>query len=467
MSRELFNDLVAKLGKAGASDTPIDFKAVLSNLESLGESEREPQVSQSLNELRSVAQSFSGNKKYKEAAAQYYVGGMIARHFFSRDSSAYSPWFSNASNSLVLLAQEYVAWKEIDRAAAAISLASLLGFLGGDWNLQDYYGQFLKNHASEIQRGKTASGSLWVPNYLVTAISQLNPEVLQQADTFASTYLLAEAKTASQYRDGINLVLNLARAKLQGSIKVPTLEVEALLPKDVLFDEKIIIKLVVKHKGEGEARDAQLVFQGPSDVPLIGGIRESKIGTMKEGQAKTIEFQFTLPKTAGVQEKSVEFSGQLSFQDMVGNRRTFVVGPYAVVVRVFRKADQLREELAKVESEIGPGLSQLHNSKSVTSFERQTKSILSFIESIKSETAGAISNGDFVLAQLMIMTLRDVRSHVLDPEVEVLSWFSTFAQQVSRISTELRRVASEQNTTLQMIETQAKKLKQVIENKSI
>ena len=462
MSRELFNDLANKLNQSSAGQANFDLKETITRLSSADSTTKQT----TLSDLRTQAQSYETNKKYKEAAYQFYIGGMIARHFYPSDSKNFTPWFQSTSRCLVGLAQEYLGWKEIDRAAAAISLATLMNFLSDDqWVLPDYYNQFLSNYSSLIQTGKTASGSLWVSNYLVSAVHDLNAEALQQSDSFAQNYLLAEAKTTSQYRDGINLVIDLARKKFSDAIKLPDMKLTAHLPKDILFAEKFKISLELINSGEGEAKNIQIVFNTPTGVTLASGTATNTFGNFPKNTTKKLDYEFICPTGEGNKEKAFDFSGQIQYDDILGNRRSKVIGPYSLIIRAFKKADQLRDELKKVQTLLEQDLSKLNNQKSTKNVTDFISTINGFINGMIKDITAGIDAGAYDSAEIKLNLLKNLSDQLLAPEAIFLTNINEIINKISTSAQESTTIYQDSKKLLEKLNTKTNHLKDVIATK--
>ena len=462
MSRDFLNELANKLSQSSSGQANFDLKETITKLSSADNSIKQA----TLSDLRTQAQNFETNKKYKEAAYQFYIGGMIARHFYPSDSKSFTSWFQSSSRCLVGLAQEYLGWKEIDRAAAAISLATLVNFLADDqWVLPDYYNQFLNSYSSLIQTGKTASGSLWVPNYLISAIHDLNAEALQQSDNFAQNYLLAEAKTTSQYRDGINLAINLARKKISTSIKTPDMKLTAHLPKDVLFAEKFKISVEITNSGEGEAKNTQVVFNTPVGVNLVSGTEESIFGNFSNNTVKKLEYEFVCPASQGINEKLFDFSGQVQYDDILGNRRSKVIGPYSLTIRAFRKADQLRDELKKVQASLEPELTKLNSQRTTANITNLVNTLSNLINGIIKDINTGIDAGSYDSVQVKLDILKSLSSQLLVPESEFIANFTEIMNKITTSAQESQSILQDSKRLLEKLNAKSVHLKEVLTTK--
>ncbi|MFW9928478.1 MAG: hypothetical protein ACFFD1_03720 [Candidatus Thorarchaeota archaeon] len=422
MSRELFNDLASKLGKGATSFQDIDIKNLINQVDSLDKTERQTKLQNLLSEFQTAAENYRSGKKYRESAHVFYLGGMLTRHYFPDNIQNFEPWFQNSVSNLINLAEEYLTWKEIDRAAASISLANLLTFLyDKQWELHDFYSNFLSSNSSMIQQGKTASGSLWVPNFIVSAIKELNSESLQQADQYAQMYLLAEAKTTNLYKEGIIQVFNLARERLSKAVKIPSLKVDSLLPKDLTFGEKFSLKLKIIKEGEGQIKNLSADMTDPKGITRVS-TNQNQISSLERSNQVELSWDYSHPVVKGKEEEILTFQGQVQFDDVLGNRRSFLLGPYSLTIRAFRKSDQLLKQINELHSSIKQQTEKIQIEKPNTALEEHKRDIFKFIENIVTASKNELQKGNFDGTNSLLVLLNNIKEgQLLNSEMNLVN----------------------------------------------
>ncbi|OLS23001.1 MAG: hypothetical protein HeimC3_26980 [Candidatus Heimdallarchaeota archaeon LC_3] len=465
MSKDVINDLVEKMGKSSSSFQDANPKDLISAIETSPSAERTNKLSQILRELQSNAQNYKTNNKFRESAHLFYLGGMLSRHFYPQNTKENNAWFQNSVNNLVALSDEYMTWKEIDRGAAAVALANLLNFFTQDiWELEEYYSNFLSNNSTLIQQGKTASGSMWVPHFVVSAINELSTESLQQADQYAQMYLLAEAKTTSLYRDGIMEILNLAREKLSKSVKIPSLQIDALIPKDTLFGDRFSIQFTISKQGEGQIKNAILNFVTPEGITKVSDDSSDRVQLLEKNDQSVVKFEFSSNKDQSIEEKEFQFSGNVQFDDVLGNRRSFLMGPYSIILRTFRKGDQLREQLKNLESDLLVKLKEFESYQFPGVVDEHKATLKDTIQELLSSTGDYISSDDFEKAMANLSTLSSLNvRNLLDEEKKLLSAIKSSDEAITSFKIEINEFLSKNGEIIQDLLSQVDKLKSTIQ----
>ena len=464
MSKDVINDLVAKMGKSTSSFQDANSKDLIGVIETTPTAERTNKLNQILTELQSNAQNFKTNNKFRESAHLFYLGGMISRHFYPQNMKENKSWFQNSVNNLVALSEEYMTWKEIDRAAAAVSLANILNFYTQDsWELEEYYSNFLSNNSAMIQQGKTASGSMWVPHFVVSAINDLNTESLQQADQYAQMYLLAEAKTTSLYREGIMEILNLAREKLSKSVKIPSLQIDALMPKDILFGENFHVQFTISKQGEGKIKNIILNFTTPEGITKIGDNSSNQLQSLESTDQSVIKFEFSSNKDQIEDEKEFQLSGNVQFDDVLGNRRSFLMGPYSIMIRSFRKGDQLRDQLRSLESILLEKIKELDNFHFSGIVDEHKTALKNTVQELISSAGDNIKSDAFDKAMANISTLSSSNiEKLLEEEKKLLTDIKSSYDIITSFKKEISNQISQNMEILQSLSSEANKLDTLI-----
>ena len=386
---------------SGQKSLKRDYKQIINELKV--ENNPQPRLKEELKILTTEAKNFEEKSKWKEASVVYFEGAMILREFVDKNDNTFKEWVDKSVYGLVSLANEYMAWKEVDRSSAAMAVANLIHFLKGEWSLLPAYNEFNSNFSSLIQTGKTAAQSLWVPYDLVTCISQLNAELLQRAESYAQTSLLTETKITDAFRDVIYTVLADAREAMTSQMKLPVIETTGELPKDIIFSEKFNLSIEVENTGEGIANRVILTINKINGLNIESGSYSTGVESLQPNSKYKFSFTFNCPSGEGEKERKFDIGGKIEYLDILNNRRQNPLGPYSITIRAFKKADELKEALNKLEKSNNDLISKYESIKSsATSSKSFVSSFLEVYNTSKKEIVNYINSGDFNKAESRI-----------------------------------------------------------------
>ena len=421
MSKDFMDELNAKVG--GSKSLKKDYKSIINELNSITD---QNQVNRKLNEELSVysnsAKTLEEKSKWKEAAVLYFEGAMILQEILGSKDNTFLQWVDRSSECLVNLANEYITWKEVDRSSAAIAIANLIHFLKGEWTLLPAYTEFNSKYSSLIQTGKTASQSLWIPYDIVNSIDQINAEFLQRAESYTQTALLTETKITESFRDAIYVVLGNAREAMTSKLKLPNIETTGGLPKDIVFGEKFSLDVELKNIGEGEAKNVTVSINKIEGLNLTNGSYTISFESLNVNNNKKVHLEFVCPSGEGVNERKFDLSGKVDYLDVINNRRQNPIGPYTIIVRTFRKADELKEKLNKVEKAVPDILNKFNAFKSSeTESKLIADAFIQFYNNQKLEITNNISNGEFPKAESAIEILDVVVREIGSNSISLIS----------------------------------------------
>ncbi len=438
MSQDFKDELSARIGAQRSQKK--DYKQIISELQTLGEgNQRQKKLNEELTTFSSEAQALEEKGKWKEAGVLYFEGSMVLKEILGISDSTFQQWVDRSSQCLVNLANEYGTWKEYDRASAAIAVANLIHFLKGEWTLLPAYNDFNQKYSSMIQTGKTAAQSMWIPYDLVNAINQINAEFLQRAESYTQTGLLTETKVTEMFRDAIYTVLADARAAMTSKLKLPNIETTGALPKDIVFGEKFSLEVELKNIGEGDAKNVTVTINKIEGLNLTSGSYTLSFESLNVNKDKKIKIEFVCPSGEGIKERKFDLSGKVEYLDVINNRRQNPIGPYTIIVRAFRKADELKESLSKVENANKDLLTRFNNYKNSEGDLKVTSTAFTtFFATQKSAIEKNISNGNFANAEASIEILDNVIKEVGSKSIELITSFDLIVKNV----TETRNIVS-------------------------
>ena len=431
MSDGFRDELNAKLG--GQRSHKKDYKQIISELQALGEgNQAQKKLNEELATFSNEAKGLEEKTKWKEAAVVYFEGAMILREILGVKDTTFQQWVERSSQCLVNLANEYIAWKEVDRSSAAISVANLIHFLKGEWTLLPAYTDFNQKYSSMIQTGKTASQSMWIPYDLVNAIDQINAEFLQRAESYTQTGLLTEIKVTETFRDAIYTVLADAREAMTSKLKLPNIETTGALPKDIVFGEKFVLEVGLKNIGEGDAKNVTVSVNKNDGLTLTNGSYSLSFESLKVKGDKKVKLEFVCGSSEGIKERKFDLAGKVEYLDAINNRRQNPIGPYTIIVRAFRKADELKESLQKSSKSNAEILDKFNTFKSSDSDVKAVSvAFLDYVTSEKSGIEKSISAGEFVKAETAIETFDKVTKSVGTNTVALLTSFDETSKAIN------------------------------------
>ncbi|MHA2362464.1 MAG: hypothetical protein ACXAC7_00805 [Candidatus Hodarchaeales archaeon] len=448
---ELFEDLRAKIAGEKAT-VEKNFKTIINEIKALG-SEGQKQLTEELTRISTQAQTYESNQKWRETAIIYYKGGMVSQAFSADDHSVAGQWFSKSSEALVKLSQEYMTWNEIDRASAAIAIGSVLFFLIDDWSIKSFYNDFCNKYKSEIQQGKTASQSLWIPYDLVQCVQELNPEFLQRAESYAQASLLTETKISDPFREGIQDAINKAREAMVAQMKVPNIQSSGSLPKDVIFGEEFRISMKITNIGEGEARDVNATIDMPKDFNLLKGSIQEVIGNLNTNKSHEFEIECScLPKEG---ELVVDYSieGKISYLDVLNNRREVPIGPYPLIIRTFRKADELREALKVVEKDNAPAIEELKKLKtSQINSKDLISALLNTYQTLTKEIHEKIDKAEFDQAEARIDLTKLILNSIGSQSAQLIFAHEKTSERINKVKSVSEEIYKDSSEKLKSTE---------------
>ena len=468
MSKDVMDELASKLG--AKSSQQRSYRDIINQLQSSGlnQHQLEKKLNEELSSIASNAESLEKSSKFKDAANLYFEAGIIVKEVLDESSTKHHDWIVKSSNCLVALANEYIAWggQEIDRAAASLSIANLIYFLTGKWELLQAYNEFNAKYKDQIQQGKTAAQSLWVPYDLVTSVTQLNSESLQRAESFAQTALLTQSEPAKTFHDAVQTVLANAREAMVAQMKLPNIESSGSLPKDIVFGEHFFLDMSVENIGEGFANDVKLSITKMDGLNLVNGSYSNFFKELEpNSKGHNFKLEFVVPSGEGEKERLFNIKGNVEYYDVLANKRINPIGPYPIVIRAFKKADELKESLQKVENSNKDLIDKITTfTSSNTTTTTLVNSFKSMFEALKSDTLSYIQKGEYPIAEnrielfkSLLQTLVNPTLGVLEEQANIASSISTTASVKSETDKQIKNALKETESALAAFETKWKK----------
>lgn len=436
------DELAARM--SGGRKEQKNYKQVIEEIQGLGPEHAQRALSEELRERSTGAQALEGSEKWREAAVQYFHAALIAQAFSEPGDEALPQWFAKVSDCLVRLAEEYMTWGEADRGAAAIAVASLMPFLANDWSLKPFYTNFNNNHGGAIQQGKTASHSLWIPYDLANCVNNLDPEALERAESFSQTVLLTISKVVDPFRPAVEQALAKAREDMVAQMKVPNLQPSVSLPRDAVFGESFNLSVDLTNTGEGEAHGVTVEWSMPEGLQVEGGHLSTNLGTLGSNSQISTSLTLLSPSGEGSEEVAYEVTGRVLFLDVLNNQRQFPVGPYTIVVRAFKKEQELREALEETvlnHQEVVGRLTEVTPQLAASS--NVVRGFQELYNTLRSEATSLIDEGKFDHAEARIELFRSFLQLLGQPTTELVLQHEGLANDVTTVQPEVSKGVSE------------------------
>ena len=134
----------------------------------------------------------------------------------------------------------------------------------------------------------------------------------------------------------------------------------------------------------------------PKDIKIISGETKMTFPSLKTGERHEFNYKFVCPTGEGSFETQHEMRINVSYKDLLGNSRSTQLGPFEIIAREFRKADELNIELEKLLTSSDEIISSLKEYPS----NETASSALEFWNGTLNSCKEQISKGEFALAEL-------------------------------------------------------------------
>ncbi|MHA2296275.1 MAG: hypothetical protein ACXAEU_17340 [Candidatus Hodarchaeales archaeon] len=350
-------------------------------------------VNSVLSAIQKYSSQLESRNEFRKASFQYYTGVRIIKEFFE-DKNTENQWLLKVSDLLIKASAEYTTWEDIDGGAACMTMAALLRILAGHWEVPQFMTEFTEKFKDQITQGKYASGMVYIPYDILNSVNDIKAELIQRAESYTETYLFSH-KATQLFRDSVREVLDIARKKMMDKIKLPRIQATANFPPDIIFGEEFTTKVVIANEGEGEAKTVTCQADIPHLVNLVSGDATFTYQELKPGENYEVNYRFICPTGEGATEIQKDFKIGVTYQDLLGNKRTTQLGPFEIVIRQFRKTDELNLKLEKQLADNAEILSSLKENEKVEAAAIALEFWNQSIDSCKEQIAG----GKFGLAE--------------------------------------------------------------------
>ncbi|MFX0061576.1 MAG: hypothetical protein ACFFC7_05260 [Candidatus Hermodarchaeota archaeon] len=374
--------------------------------------------------LQKYGRDLAQKQSHRRAAEQYYTGARLIREFFPDQAELSKEWYRSTGDSLIHASQNYKDFGEFDGAAAIMVVRSILLFLGGTWEVDEAMNAFVRDNESYFGSSQTASAVVHIPYELVKAYTNLDRDALHKAETYIQSYLL-RVKVVELFAESIQEVILAAKEKFSQDVKLPRIRADLKHSQDLLFGRPFQINLALENVGEGEAKSLSYSISLESGLQLRRGQKEGQIATLLPNASTSLEFQLTSPTGEGTEELTQQISVSVSYDDILGNRQSVVLGPYELVFRPKLKSEELKNNLLKIQEASKTIINTLKtNVSTANKTQPLADSILSIFEQQMTEATQMIKDEEFGKAELLIQTsasmLKNIgsKAHDLFEEVQ-------------------------------------------------
>ncbi|MFW9994715.1 MAG: hypothetical protein ACFFD4_21915 [Candidatus Odinarchaeota archaeon] len=408
-------------------------------------------VAQVLNAITEYSSQLETRNEFRKAAFQYYTGVRIIKEFYD-DKNIEIQWLLKVSDLLVKASAEYTTWEDIDGGAACITIASLLRVLAGYWEIPQFMTEFAEKYKDQIPQGKYAAGMVYIPYDVLNAVNDINAELIQRADSYAESYLFSH-KASQLFRDSVREVLDIARKKMLDKIKLPRIQATAVFTPDIIFGEEFIAKVFIANEGEGEASTVTCQAEVPHLVNLVSGEATFTYQALKPSERYEVNYTFICPTGEGAEEVQKDFKINVTYQDLLGNKRSTQL-VYEIIIRQFRKSDELKNKLNTLMSSNEETLSSLKQNER----NKAAAGALEFWNQSVENSKEQIANGNFALAERNIELIGAFISNVGKSTAELARNYENDKIEMKEVMKTISEELGKAKTSVDKIKTNFEKV---------
>ncbi len=437
------NELFERLSK---SNTANEVQTALASLNNIQDSiQRTKAARETIQLIQSYGQELDGKGQYKNAAYQYYSGSQVVKNFLN-DSNLEFQWLLLSAKALANASQEHITWDDLIGGAACMTISSLLRIITGDWDVNKHLDEFIKSNDFSIDQA--ATGCLYIPYNLVTAINKTNPnpQLLQQASDFTEQYLMT-TKPAAMFADGIKRALDLTRKILMENTKFPSVKTMFHYQTDIIFGENFPFTVKLKNIGEGTAFNITASINIPSNLTIVSGQDKIFHDQLEPNEITEGQFKLVCPSGEGIDEISIEIPVFAEFTDILGNKNSLSLGTAIFPIRSQKKGDKLTNQLLLVKENLQTRMTPFESSDHL-----EVKPIIegmkSIIDNLVTSTENRISKGDFETAEAELEQLNQIQIF-FGP---LTNFLSSYQDQNSELIKNLKEIQEQSQGLVKSIE---------------
>ncbi|MFX0091143.1 MAG: hypothetical protein ACFFBD_05210 [Candidatus Hodarchaeota archaeon] len=451
-------------GSLKKSNTAADIRRVLQQLRqeaSKNPARAQEMARQALELLQSYAQDLATKQQHRKAAQQFYTGARLIKEFFPDQAQLANEWYRITAENLVFASNTYRDFGDIEGAAAVMAIRSILLFLSGHWEVDNHMNEFVQRNRALFESSETASAIVHIPYELVKSYNNVDRDALFKAESFIQSYL-ARIKVVDTFTEALQEIIPVVKEKFSKDIKLPRIRAEIKQEtQDLVFGKSFRVDLVLENIGEGEAKKFAYSVTLDSGLEMQQGEKSGQYDQVMPGEVKSLQYQLNCPSGDGAEEIAKQFSMSGSYDDILGNRRTVLFGPFEIIIRAKLKSEELRKTLQK-SREVSKVI--IDTLSGMVSEENKSKpladGIISMFQGQLAEAERLINGEEFVKAELIIQQGAKLLKNIA-PQAQNL--FEEIKKQGNLMEEALEKSATEINNLNVKLQEMQKNLSEIEE----
>ncbi|MFQ6126041.1 MAG: hypothetical protein ACE5R6_15755 [Candidatus Heimdallarchaeota archaeon] len=341
----------------------------------------------------------SSGREFKKASQQMIAAAKIFQDVLKSEPDAHQA-YRKAAELLEKAAEEHRIWEDIDGAAAAIAVSCLVGFLGDNFDVEGKIGAF-EGKIDLTRATPTVTTILKIPRGFATAIQHTNPDWFVWArDSVYSVLLLSPV--AKPYEEQIHYAMTYVEKKMSAQIKFPNLAPHLEMPRDLVFGEEFQVSIGLMNEGEGVAKNVSFSIELPGELQLRAGELTSTMETINPGQDIEQTLILIAPSGEGRLEIETQLKMTISYEDILGSKRTLPFGPFPILLRAYRKADEVRENINKTTTALESDFEEIKEVELTTAAKQVIDTLESLARTFLEKSNAEVDAEEFERAETYI-----------------------------------------------------------------
>jgi hypothetical protein len=347
---DLRGELFKKIGADPTSD-PLEKLKLAEKELAAGNHKTGKEIIQSVIELTGAnAKRYEEQKQHRSAAESYYIQGLafgILEDTTERDKN-----YSKVVNELLEASKSALNFGEDNRGITSITIAGLVCLMSGDEERAfQIYNDGIQA-AEQKPNTDVMKRLLFSLGYLLDGLRNTNVGAIADAQNFISTDLKPMLTTSKLlgFTTLLDSVVSHTRQILEDRIKMPKVQLETQVPRDMLYSEIYEVIINIFNSGEGEALDVGYELAIPDKIEIVEGETTGKIGEIQPNANVEQSIKLRLLAGEGLEEIH-EITGKITFNDMMQNSHSQSLGPLSLEFRSVSKGSEYSEKLQKATTE--------------------------------------------------------------------------------------------------------------------
>lgn len=413
----------------------------------------------------------SSGREFKKASQQMIAAAKIFQDVLKSEPDAHQA-YRKAADLLERASEEHRIWDDIDGAAAAIAVSCLIGFLGDYFDVEGKISSF-EGKIDLTRVTPSVTTTLKIPRGFATAIQHTNPDWFVWArDTVYSVLLLSPV--AKPYEEQVNSAMEYVEKKMSAQIKFPNIAPRLQMPRDLVFGEEFQVSIGFMNEGEGMAKNVSFSIELPGELQLRAGELTSTMETINPRQDIEQSLALIAPTREGQLEIETQLKMTISYEDILGSKRTLPFGPFPILLRAYRKADEVQENIKKTTSELESGFEEIKKVELSKAVKRVIETLESLAKTFLEKSNAEVAAEEFERAETYIETANLLRHQLTEdfrneikPEVlfenEIKQLIIKTSETIEPLTIQVRELLTKLAEIRQKLETSLKKSVEEIE----